>query len=705
MARKFGKNNNSNKDSKFWVSASVPVALLFILTILLIPVPTGLLDICIALNLTISLVILFAALFKSKVAEFSSFPAILLVTTMFRLGMNVATTRLILLYGDQGPSAAGSVIQAFSEFVVGGSFVVGIIVFIAINIVNLKVITKGSTRIAEVAARFTLDAMPGKQMAIDSDLNAGIINEAEAKAKRKELSMESEFYGSMDGAAKFVSGDAVAGLFLTAINIVGGLVVGIVFKGMDWKAAAETYTLLTIGDGLVAQIPSIVISTAAGMIVARAASTGQDLGTEVVTQLTASSRPLWIASAACCGLALVPGLPFVPFITLSVCTSAVALFKRRSEVKDLNLNKVAEVNGEGGENAEDNKPKPGSTEEVTGLLGVDTLELEVGYELVSLVEAGGLVDRIRSIRRQFALDYGFILPAIHIRDNVRLSPTSYRFMLKGASIGEAEIKPHYLLAMDPGNVTAPMQGIPTKEPAFGLDAMWIHESEKERAQFSGYTVVDLATMVTTHVTELIKNNMSELIGRQEVQHLLDNLSKQYPKVVEELIPGLLTLGQVEQVLAKLLREQISIRDLKTILETLADWAPTVKSTERLAEYVRRRLARSITAKFISDDGVLPLASFNPSVERYLNENLQQTDEGSFLALDPVKAQTLITKLNKLMDRFGEMGQTPLLLVSSNLRAALFKFVERCFHGYAVISHQEIASGTRVQSMGVIALES
>ncbi|MGI6524253.1 MAG: flagellar biosynthesis protein FlhA [Bdellovibrionota bacterium] len=685
----------------FWVSASVPILIVFILTILLLPVPTPLLDICIALNLTISLVILFAALFKNRVSEFSSFPAILLVTTLFRLGMNVATTRLILLYGDTGTAAAGTVIQAFANFVVGGSFVVGIVVFIAINIVNLKVITKGATRIAEVAARFTLDAMPGKQMAIDSDLNAGLINEAEAKQKRKELQMESEFYGSMDGAAKFVSGDAIAGLILTGINIVGGLIIGIVFKGMDWKIAAETYTLLTIGDGLVAQIPSIVVSTAAGMIVARAASSGDDLGTEVISQLTSSSRPLWIAAATCAGLAIVPGLPFLPFITLSAATGAIALFRRRAEVKAVTDKKMQEL--ERAQEA-DNTPKPGSTEEVSGLLGVDTLELEVGYELVSLVETGGLVDRIRSIRRQFALDYGFILPAIHIRDNVRLSPSEYRFMLKGAAIGEGELKPHYLLAMDPGSVTAPIQGIPTKEPAFGLDALWIHESEKERAQFSGYTVVDPSTIVTTHVTELIKNNMHELLGRQEVQHLLDTLGGQFPKVIEELIPNLMTLGQVQHVLCRLLREQISIKDLRTILETLADWAPTIKQPERLAELVRRRLARSITAKYVSDEGVLPLASLNPSVERYLNDNLQQSDEGSFLALDPARAQVLISKLNKMMERFSELGQTPLLLVSANLRAALFNFVDRFVPGYAVISHQEIAAGTKVKSMGVLALE-
>lgn len=681
-----------------WVPLAIPLAMVAILGILLFPLPTPLLDVCIALNISISFVVLFASLYMEKPLQFSAFPALLLITTLFRLAMNIASTRLILINGQQGLSAAGEVIRAFGEFVIGGNYVVGTVIFLVITLVNLKVITKGSSRIAEVAARFTLDAMPGKQMAIDSDLNTGLINETEAKQRRKELSQEAEFYGAMDGAAKFVSGDAMAGLIIVGINVVGGFFIGVVQNGMDWMTAAQTFTILTIGDGLVAQIPSIVISVAAGLIVARAAS-GEDLGNEVITQLGQNAKPLFITSAVCAGLAILPGLPFLPFIALSGLTGTLGYIKSKAA-------KIAPpVKAPEEEEAEAKKPKPGSTEEVTTLLGVDTLELEVGYELVSLVEAGDLVERIRSIRRQFATDYGFIVPAIHIRDNVRIRPAEYRVLLRGAVIGSGELKSHHLLAMDPGSVSSPLQGVPTKEPAFGLDALWIAEGDKERAQFAGYTVVDLSTVITTHLTELVRANMHELVGRQEVQHLVDTLQKLAPKVVEELIPNLLTLGQVQRVLQLLLREQVSIKDLRTILETLADWAPTTKHPEKLAEVVRRRLSRSITAKYLNGDGVLPLASLTPTLERSLGEAVQQTDEGSFLALEPGYAQQLINRLNRIAEKCAEMGTTPVLLAPGHLRAALYHFIERFAPGMAVISHQEIAPNTKVQSLGVVSVES
>ena len=676
----------------------MPLALVGILFILILPMPTPVLDVCIALNITVSFVILFGSLYMSRPLDFSSFPAVLLVTTMFRLAMNVASTRLILLNGEKGLSAAGHVIQAFGQFVVGGNYAVGIVIFIAISIVNLKVITKGSGRIAEVSARFTLDAMPGKQMAIDSDLNTGLISEAEAKQKRNDLQRESQFYGAMDGAAKFVSGDAIAGLLLVVINIGGGLFIGMLQKGMTWKDAASLYTLLTIGDGLVSQIQSIIISLAAGLIVARNAS-GEDLNTEVIGQLANSSKPLFLTSAVCLGLAILPGLPFMPFITLAVISGIVAIMKRKTsnEEKD-KLIKAANAQ------KEPVGPKPGSTEEVTGLLSLDILELEVGYELVSMVENGELVERIRSLRRQFALDYGFIVPSIHIKDNVRIKPGEYRVLLRGAVIGKGELVSHHLLAMDPGNVTAPLEGIPTKEPTFGLDAIWLPESEKERAQFSGYTVVEHSTIVTTHITELIRANMAELLGRQEVQHLVDNLAVKYPKVIEELIPGLLTIGQVEQVLARLLKEQISIRDLRTILETLADYAAQTKNIEKLTEQVRKKLSRSITEKFITDDGTLPLVSLNPGLEKSLSETLQATDEGSYLALDPSLAQKIISKISATSEKFTELGYNPVILTTSYIRAGMSNFVERFVPGVSVISHQEIAPNTRVQSLGVINME-
>lgn len=683
---------------KLIVHSSIPVGLVFILGILLFPIPTGLLDVCLALNIAIALLVLFSSLYIDKPLKFSAYPAVLLITTLFRLSLNVATTRIVLIHGKEGTDAAGHVIQAFGEFVVGGSFVVGCIIFIVISIVNIKVITKGSGRISEVAARFTLDAMPGKQMAIDSDLNIGIITEAEARARRKELTQEAEFYGAMDGAAKFVSGDAVAGIFIMGINIIGGFIIGVVMEGMNWLEAAKIYTILTIGDGLVAQIPSIVISVSAGLIVARAAS-GEDLGSDIVGQLGGSSKPLYLTAAVSSAFAILPGLPFIPFMALALLSGTAGFlrdkFTKKLTTKELTLS---------AEKAADNKPKPGSTEEVLGLLGIDTLELEVGFELVSLVESGDLVERIRSIRRQFAIDYGFIVPPIHIRDNVRIKSSEYRFMLKGNVLGVGELRPRHLLAMDPGNVSNPIDGTPTKEPAFGLDAIWIQDTDRERAQFSGYTVVDLSTVITTHLTELIRSNMAELLGRQETQQLMDQVHKEAPKLIEELIPGLLTIGQVQQVLALLLKEQISIRDLRTILENLADWAPSLKNPEKLAEIVRKKLSRAITTKYLTTEGTLPLASLNPSFERVLSESVQQTDEGSYLALEPGYAQMLINRLTGVAERFMERGYTPLVLAPAHMRAALARFVERFVPGIAVISHQEIAPNTKVQSLGVLAIE-
>jgi flagellar biosynthesis protein FlhA len=654
----------------------VPAAIVGILAILIFPLPTAVLDVCIALNIVLSLIILFTSLYVEKPLRFSSFPAVLLVTTLFRLAMNVASTRLILLNGSTGMDAAGNVIQAFGQFVVGGNYIIGIVMFICINLVNLKVLTKGSSRIAEVAARFTLDAMPGKQMAVDSDLNIGLITDKEARARRKELAQEAEFYGAMDGAAKFVAGDAVAALFLVAINIVGGLLIGIIQAGMDWREAAQTYTILTIGEGLVAQLPSIIISAAAGLIVARAAS-GEDLGNELVGQLGQNAKPLFLTSGVSFAMAVLPGLPFIPFMLLAIGTGVLGFMKRKT-AEEVRLKAEAEEKAKLPENA---GPKPGSTEEVTTLLSVDTLELEVGYELVQVVEGGDLVERIRSIRRQFAIDYGFIVPPIHIRDNVRIKSNEYRFMLKNTVIGSGILKPHYMLAMDPGNVSNPVNGIPTKEPSFGLDALWISEADKERAQFAGYTVVDLSTVVTTHITELVRSHMHELLGRQEVQHLIDTMQKQAPKVVEELIPGVMSIGAVQQV--------------------LANWAPTVKSPEKLAEFVRRKFSRAITAKYTTPDGVLPLVNLTGGLEREMGEALQQTDEGSFLALEPGLAQMIINKLARSSEKFGEIGQTPVLLAPAHLRPAVFNFVDRFAPGYAVISHNEVAPNTKVQSLGVI----
>lgn len=681
------------------MSFAVPIVMIGIVIIMIIPIPSFLLDILLSFNITLSLVVLFVALYIDRPLNFSSYPALLLMTTLFRLSMNIASTRLILLNGDQGLNAAGHVIQAFGTFVLGGNFVIGVVIFTIIVWVNFGVITKGSGRIAEVAARFTLDAMPGKQMAIDSDLNTGIISESEAKQKRKDLSAEAEFYGAMDGASKFVRGDAIAGIAITFINIIGGLIIGVALNDMSWLDAAKTYTLLTVGDGMVSQIPALIVSTSAGMIVARAAS-GEDLGTEVGTQLTRLHRPLLLASSVSALFALVPGLPFFPFLVLAVGTGALGMMARTKQKEVIQERKVETE-------TKSALPAPGSTEEVKSLLGIDMLELEVGYELVPMVDAGNggdLIERIRSLRRQFAIDLGFIVPPIHIRDNVRLEPSQYRLLLKGVQIASGNVKSHHYLAMDPGGIQAKIPGIPTKEPAFGLDALWISHADKERAQFAGYTVVDSPTVITTHLTEIIRSHAYEILGREEVQALIDNLSHSYPKLVEEVVPSVVSLSRVQQVLSGLLREGVSIRDLRTILETLADWAPTVKSSERLVEHCRSALSRAITAKHCNDKGVLTLASLNPSLERLLTDSLQMTEQGSYLALEPTVAQRLITKLKATAERFAQKGASPILLSPSALRSALFSFTERFMPGFAVLSHQEITPTIKVQSLGVVSLD-
>lgn len=682
------------------MSVVIPVMLIGVVMIMIIPIPPILLDILLALNISLSIVVLFVSLYVEKPLEFSSYPPLLLLTTLFRLGMNISTTRLILLNGHDGLDAAGHVIQAFGTFVLGGNYVIGVIVFIIIVMVNFSVITKGSGRIAEVAARFTLDALPGKQMAIDSDLNSGLISEKQAVKMRKELGREAEFYGAMDGASKFVRGDAFAGIVLLFVNILGGLFMGIVLNGMNWRKAAEAYTLLTVGDGLVSQIPALLVSTSAGLIVSRAAS-GADLGTEVSGQLTKYKKPLMISSGVCGVFAVVPGLPFLPFMILSVICGIMA-----SRATERSVEEETELETSKADTAT-KAPSPGSTEEVKKLLGVDLLELEVGYELVPMVDAGSggdLIERIRGLRRQFAMDLGFIVPPIHIRDNVRLQPTQYKLLLKGVEIAAGTVRPHHFLAMDPGGITANVPGIPTKEPAFGLDALWIVEADKQRAQFAGYTVVDPATVITTHLTEVIRKHAHEILGRVEVQMLLDTLSKDTPKLVEEVVPTVLSLGAVQQVLSSLLREGVSLRDLRTIMETLADWGPTVKAPERLTEHCRHALSRAITAKHLGDDSVLKLVSLSPSLERTLHDALQVTEHGSYLALEPNFAQKVINKLKSTTERFAQLGSSPILLTTFALRSALYAFTERFIPGFTVLSHQEVNPAVRVQSLGMVAVE-
>ncbi|MCD4688034.1 MAG: flagellar biosynthesis protein FlhA, partial [Desulfuromonadaceae bacterium] len=521
------------KESLLRSDVMVAVGLVSILLLMIIPLPSFLLDIFLSLNITISLLVMIISLYTLRALDFAIFPSLLLATTLFRLSLNVASTRLILLHGNEGPDAAGSVIQSFGQFVVGGNYVVGIVIFIILVIINFMVITKGAGRVAEVAARFTLDAMPGKQMAIDADLNAGLITEDQARTRRQDVSDEASFHGAMDGASKFVKGDAIAGIIITLINIGAGFIIGVAQKGMPAADAAANYTILTVGDGLVGQIPALIISTAAGILVTRTAGS-QDFGNQLKSQFTVHPRAIWIVSGVLLGFALIPGLPFIPFLLLSILLAYVAY--RIQQGLEADAIATAEEVPEALQPQEDNYEE---------MLNIDLLELEVGYGLIPLVDSaqdGELLPRIRSIRKQFALDSGFIVPPIHIKDNLQLKPNEYSILLKGISLAGGEIMPGHFLAMNPGLASEPLKGIATTEPAFGLPATWISEDKKERAQIAGYTVVDGTTVTTTHISEIIKRHAHELIGRQEVQNLLDNFAKSYPKLVEELTPNLLPLG-------------------------------------------------------------------------------------------------------------------------------------------------------------------
>ncbi|MBU0943432.1 MAG: flagellar biosynthesis protein FlhA [Proteobacteria bacterium] len=662
-----------------------------ILMIMIVPLPSLLLDLFLSVNITVALLILIISLYTIKATDFSIFPAVLLATTLFRLSLNVASTRLILLQGDQGPSAAGSVIQSFGQFVVGGNYVVGLVIFIILVLINFMVITKGAGRVAEVAARFTLDAMPGKQMAIDADLNAGLITENDARERRQEISNEASFHGAMDGASKFVKGDAIAGIIITLVNIGAGFVIGVLQKGMPMAEAAANYTILTVGDGLVGQIPALIISTSAGLLVTR--STGDsDFGSDLQQQFSRYSIAFWVVSAVLMIFALIPGLPFIPFLLLSLVMGFIGfqLDKTKKEEKEKIEEEVTR------------EPAPKPQENYEELLNVDLLELEVGYGLIPFVDAsqdGELLVRIQSIRRQFASNNGFIVPPVHIKDNLQLSPNQYTLALKGVQVAQAEMLPGHFMAMDPGMVTETIKGVPTKEPAFGLPAIWITEDKKERAQIAGYTVVDCTTVMATHLSEIIKQHAHELIGRQEVQSLLDNLAKTYPKLVEDLVPAVLSLGTIMRILQNLLSENVSIRDLRTILESMADWAPMTKDTDILTEYVRHALARSISSD-LAINGIIPLITMDKSVEDEIATSIQHKETGSYLAIAPNKAQLILDSIGKAIPLF-EGGQQPTLLAAPQIRPHVRKLTERYYPSLVILSHNEILPNVKIKSLGTV----
>ena len=667
------------------------VGVIIILTVMMVPLPTGLLDILLVINITMALVVLLVSMYLTEPLELSVFPSLLLVLTLYRLSLNVASTRLIL-----GDAYAGHVIAAFGNFVVKGNYVVGFVIFLILIVIQFVVITKGAGRIAEVAARFTLDAMPGKQMAIDADLNAGLIDEVEARERRKKIAREADFYGAMDGASKFVRGDAIAGLIITSINIIGGFIIGILGKGMSFSQALHTYTLLTVGDGLVSQIPALIISTAAGIVVTRASSES-NLGEDLSRQLLRQPRALYIAAGALLFFGLTPGLPALPFLILSAVAALVARNTKRLQRERMQAEQQAEL-------AEEEAPS--EAEEIERYLHVDPLEIEIGYGLIPLVDeeqGGDLLHRITMIRKQCAIELGIVIPPIRIRDNIGLNPEQYVIKIRGAEVASGEVYLNRLLALAPGTPDVQLEGVETRDPAFGLPAVWIPAAQKTAAEQNGFTVVEPAAVLATHLKETLKQHAHEILSRQDVHELLETVKKENTTVVEELIPNLLTIGQVQKVLQNLLRERVPIRDMVTILETLADYAPLTKDTDTLTEYVRNALAKIIYKDYVSDDGVVYALILDPKLENALSENLNQ-NKGVGLNLPPDMLKRLYRSVQQETERMSQRGLTPVILCSPVIRFQLRRLLEIAFPKVAVLSYNEIPANVDIQSTGVIRIE-
>ena len=667
----------------------IAVTLVMIVIMMIIPLPTPLLDLLICLNITIALVVIMSAIYNEEALDLSVFPSLLLVTTLFRLALNISSTRLILINGY-----AGEVITAFGNFVVGGNPVVGFIMFIILVIINFIVITKGSERVAEVSARFTLDAMPGKQMAIDADLNQGAITDEEAKVRRTKIQREADFFGAMDGASKFVKGDAIAAIIIMLINIGGGFVIGMAQKDMDAATALQTYTLLTVGEGLVSQIPALLISTATGIIVTRAASEG-NLGNDIVKQLFNNERIFFINAGILLMLSIVPGLPGIPFASLAIICGFIGYSLHR---KTTVTEEVQEEQAQVKEKAEATRP-----ENIISLLQVDPMELEIGYSLIPLVDTGqggDLLDRIVMIRRQCALELGLVVPTIRIRDNIQIKPNAYIIKLKGMEIARGELMLDHFLAMNSGTVFEEIPGIETVEPAFGLPALWIPESEREQAELNGYTVVDAVSVLATHLTEVIKQHAAEILGRQETQNLVDNLAKTHQSLVDEVVPELLGIGEIQKVLANLLNERISIRDMATIMEVLADYARATKDTEILTEYVRHAMGRQITQQVVQGN-VLPCVTLDPALENRIVGSIQRTDHGSYVSLDPDSMRRMISSLTAEVDKLANQGYPAVILTSPAVRLYFRKLVERSVQGLIIVSHAEIDQSVEIQILGVV----
>jgi len=675
----------------------VALASIGILLAMLIPMPPLLLDLLLAANITLALLIFVVSLYILRPLDLSVFPSLLLVLTLFRLSLNVASTRLVLLYGSEGVGAAGRIINAFGSFVVGGSYIVGAVVFAILAVIQFMVITKGAGRIAEVSARFTLDAMPGKQLSIDAELNAGLINEQEARSRRLEISREADFYGAMDGASKFVRGDAIAGMIIIAINILGGLAVGILQNGMDIVEALQTYTLLTVGDGLVTQIPALAISTAAGIVMTRAASESE-LSATLGRQILFYPKPLGITAGVLLFVGLIPGMPFFPFFMVAAVLGTVA-YTRVATGASAGRRKAGEEEGEA-------SPAPSGPEKVETLLPLDLLTLEVGYGLIPLVDAGqggDLLDRIKLIRRQFAIDMGFVVPPVRIRDNLALRPNSYSVKMKGVEVAQGEVLVGHFLAMDPGTAQEPVEGIETQEPTFGLPARWISPALKERAQVVGYTVVDPSSVVATHLSEVIRREAREMVGRQEVQALLDHLKQTHPALVDGVVPTQLSLGAVQRVLQGLLMEGVSIRDLPTILEALADYAPYTKDPILLTEHARQALAKSICRSLMAPDGGLAVLTLGPSMEQTLADAVIQNEQESYLALEPRLAQKVVEAVAKGVEQSLALSGQPVFLCTAAVRPHLRRLIERYLPQVTVLSYNEIGPRVSVKVLKMVEL--
>ena len=691
----FGAMSGRVMDSLKRGDLGFALGLVLIMVVLIMPLPPWLLDISLALSITLAVLILMTVVFIRKAMEFNSFPVVLLIATLLRLALNLASVRLILAHGHEGTAAAGHVIQAFGGFIMGDSFVIGVIVFAILTLVNFMVITKGSTRIAEVTARFTLDAMPGKQMAIDADLSSGLIDEQEAKSRREELQKESDFFGAMDGASKFVRGDAVAGLIITAINVIGGMIIGMAQKGMTFTHAADIYTRLTIGDGLVTQIPALVVSTAAGLMVSKG-GLKDTMDVALTTQFTRYPKALGMSALLATALALLPGTPAMPFLLLAFVTGGGAAYVTWQ-------NSDAETKLKQAETAKAKSEVPVQEEPLSQAMKIDMVRLELGYGLLSLINNDNkrLTDQIKSLRRALATDMGFVMPAVRIQDNMQLPANSYAVYIKEVEAGKGDLRPNMLLVMDPRGEDISLPGERTKEPTFGLPALWIDPANREEALFRGYTVVDPPTVITTHLTEVVRDNMAELLSYTETQKLLNELDKDQQKLIGEVVPSQISVAGIQRVLQNLLNERVSVRDLPTILEGISEACAITRNVLMISEHVRARLSRQLSDGAVDDNGVIPIVALSPEWEQAFADSLVGQGDDRQLSMAPSKLQEFISAVRQNFERFAMQGETPILLTSPSVRPYVRSIIDRFRPMTVVLSQNEIHPKAKIRTVGQI----